>query len=59
MTKILENLEDIMFDLVKDNEHMNILRIRDIDMASFTKRIYIFLTSMFEGSEDPELIEKV
>jgi len=38
---------------------MNILRVRDVNMASFTKRIYIFLTSLFEGSEDLDLMEKI
>lgn len=49
-----------MLSLVPYNEiAMYTLRARDVAMGSFTKRIYIFLLSMFEGSDDPELLEKV
>jgi len=42
-----------------DEEAMYILRVRDVAMGSYTKRIYIFLLSMFEGSDDIELLEKI
>jgi len=57
---MLENLEDIMFDLVpSDIQKMKKLKVRDVNMASFTKRIYIFLLSLFEGNQDPELINDI
>ena len=59
-TKILEILEDLMLSLIPYNDDaMYILRARDVAMGSYTKRIYIFLLSMFEGSDDPELLEKI
>ena len=57
---MLENIEDIMFDLVPiDFKSFSILRVRDMNMASFTKRLYVFLISLFEGSSDPHLLKKV
>ena len=36
-----------MLDFVKD---MDTLKVRHVMMASFTKRIYIFILSLFEGT---------
>lgn len=53
-TKILEYLEDVIFKIVPPDDAHNInnldtLRIQDLDLSSFTKRIYIFILSLFEG----------
>ena len=36
-----------MYDFVKD---IDTLKVHHVMMASFTKRIYIFILSLFEGS---------
>ena len=46
-SKILENLEDLLYDLVKD---IDTLRIKHLKMSSFTTRVFIFFLSLFEGS---------
>ena len=49
-----------MFDLIRKTEKsFDILEVSDLEKASFTKRIYIFLVSLFEGSEDPSILYKV
>jgi len=49
-----------MLSLVPYNEKaMFTLKVHDVSIGSYTKRIYLFLLSMFEGSDDPELLEKI
>lgn len=55
-SKILENLEDLMFELIKDDE---ILEIHHFKLVPFTKRIYIFILSLFEGNKDSLIINKI
>lgn len=55
-TKILQNLEDIMFDIT-DRDYK--LKIEDLRMACFTKRIVVFLLSIFEGSQDDHVLNQV
>jgi len=35
------------------------LKVSDINMASFTKRIYVFVLSLFEGNQDLNLVNTV
>ena len=49
-----------MLSLVPYNEKaMFTLKAQDVSIGSYTKRIYLFLLSMFEGSDDHELLETI
>jgi len=49
-----------MLSLVPYNEKaMFTLKAHDVSIGSYTKKIYLFLLSMFEGSDDHELLETI
>lgn len=59
-TKILENLEDLIFEFSEESYNSKTVRLKDLRKSSFTKRIYIFLLSLFEGiDKDQPIIDKV
>ena len=46
-----------MFELIKDDSDS--FNISHLKLVPFTKRIYIFILSLFEGNQDIDIIDKI
>lgn len=56
-TKILECIEDLMFEVIAHSKSQ--ISVENIMFATFTKRIYVFLLSLFEANKDEYIIAKI
>jgi len=50
-----------MFNMIKDcgTSDIHSLTIAHLTLAPFTKKIYLFIISLFEGSQDDTIIQRI